>query len=152
MKIETKFSIGDTIYVIIQPPRYWRQTCEACDGEGRVILLDANWHQCPSCDGDGICSYPLDASQYVPLPNDEYNGAVIDSPEMALIDFPRSESNYARKVQGVRTDVFLDVLGGEHRVESYRAEGELTWWNGITCFPTLDAAIDECKRREKEEE
>ena len=45
------FNIGDKLYRIYEQVEWGRHKCEACDGEGSVILMDCKPHTCPLCNG-----------------------------------------------------------------------------------------------------
>lgn len=51
MKIETKFNIGDVVYVCKNNSTYEKEQCKICDGVGVVTLKDKSFC-CPECTGN----------------------------------------------------------------------------------------------------
>lgn len=51
MKIETKFNVGDVVYVCINDSTYEKEACRVCEGTG-VISIKAETFCCPKCHGD----------------------------------------------------------------------------------------------------
>jgi len=55
MKIDTKFNLGQKVWVMV--PDIIRSTklvkCSACEGKGKVILKDERSYICPNCQGSG---------------------------------------------------------------------------------------------------
>lgn len=56
MEIQTKFNIGDTVYVIDNAPNYTTRVCPACNGEKEVELGGMSF-KCPCCHGNGDVEY-----------------------------------------------------------------------------------------------
>jgi hypothetical protein len=50
MKFTTKFSLGDTVYVIHTKPFQRKIQCEACSCTGKIKLADQDF-ECPACHG-----------------------------------------------------------------------------------------------------
>lgn len=51
MKIETKFNVGDEVYVCKNNSTYEKETCRVCEGTG-VISIKAETFCCPKCHGN----------------------------------------------------------------------------------------------------
>jgi len=51
MKIETKFNVGDVVYVCSNDSTYEKEPCKICEGIG-VISIKAETFCCPKCHGD----------------------------------------------------------------------------------------------------
>ena len=50
MHIETKFNIGDKVFICQKNGKYERETCKICNGKGHVVINDKSF-QCPECYG-----------------------------------------------------------------------------------------------------
>ena len=50
MHIETKFNIGDKVFVCQKNGKQERETCKICNGKGHVVINDKSF-QCPECYG-----------------------------------------------------------------------------------------------------
>jgi len=49
--IDAKFDVGDKVYTVVNR-EYWERTkCLACEGTGKVLLLDNTYYACPNCNG-----------------------------------------------------------------------------------------------------
>jgi len=53
MKIETKFNVGDEVFVCQKHSKCERVTCKICNGKGNV-LISGKYFQCPECYGNKI--------------------------------------------------------------------------------------------------
>ncbi len=53
MKIETKFNVGDEVFVCQKHSKCERVTCKICMGKGNV-LINGKYFQCPECYGNKI--------------------------------------------------------------------------------------------------
>lgn len=51
MKIETKFNVGDVVYVCRNDSTYEKESCKICEGTG-VISIKAETFSCPKCHGN----------------------------------------------------------------------------------------------------
>lgn len=51
MKIETKFNVGDAVYVCRNDSTYEEEQCKICEGTGNVILKGKSFC-CPECQGN----------------------------------------------------------------------------------------------------
>lgn len=51
MKIETKFSINDTVWHIWKERKQEWESCPACSGSGQITLADEKNRLCPECYG-----------------------------------------------------------------------------------------------------
>lgn len=60
MKINTKFGINDTVYLIRKDNEQKWVKCPACSGSGRIMLLDKKDRICPECYGNGGKTISLD--------------------------------------------------------------------------------------------
>jgi hypothetical protein len=52
MKIETKFDLGDKVWLVKRYPKHVDEACPGCNGIGAVPLLDGNNDRCPRCYGN----------------------------------------------------------------------------------------------------
>ena len=50
MHIETKFNIGDKVFVCQNNGGYERETCKICKGNGHVVISGKSF-KCPECQG-----------------------------------------------------------------------------------------------------
>lgn len=64
MKIETKFNIGDVVYVCKNNSTYEKEQCNICEGKG-VITLKGKLFCCPGCHGDKFTHTKKEIS-YIP--------------------------------------------------------------------------------------
>lgn len=51
MNIETKFNVGDVVYVCKNNSTYEKEPCKICDGIGNVTLKEKSFC-CPECKGN----------------------------------------------------------------------------------------------------
>ncbi|MBD5535133.1 MAG: hypothetical protein HDQ99_05675 [Lachnospiraceae bacterium] len=51
MKIETKFNVGDVVYICKNNSTYETEQCKICEGTGNVTLKDKSFC-CPECKGN----------------------------------------------------------------------------------------------------
>lgn len=64
MQIETKFNVGDTVYVCKNNSTKDLETCKICDGKGAIIIKDESFC-CPKCHG-GKFTYSKRVKKFVP--------------------------------------------------------------------------------------
>ena len=64
MQIETKFNIGDTVYVCKNNSTKDLENCKICDGKGAIIIKDESFC-CPKCHGRKF-TYSKRIKKFVP--------------------------------------------------------------------------------------
>ena len=64
MQIETKFNVGDTVYVCKNNSTKDLETCKICDGKGEITIKDVSFC-CPKCHG-GKFTYSKKVKKFVP--------------------------------------------------------------------------------------
>jgi hypothetical protein len=52
MKIETKFDLGQAVWLVKRFPKRTTTPCPGCNGLGNVLLADGTFGRCPKCYGN----------------------------------------------------------------------------------------------------
>jgi len=52
MQINTKYNLGDIVYPIWESEINEKFDCKACEGTGKVTMLDNKVYKCPNCNGN----------------------------------------------------------------------------------------------------
>jgi hypothetical protein len=52
MKIETKFDLGQEVWLVKEFPKHTTIPCSGCEGRGDILLADETTYRCPKCYGN----------------------------------------------------------------------------------------------------
>jgi hypothetical protein len=52
MKIETKFDLGQDVWLVKEFPKHMTISCPGCEGRGDITLADGTTSHCPKCYGN----------------------------------------------------------------------------------------------------
>jgi RecJ-like exonuclease len=130
MDIQTRLSLGDRFYYIGYNSFIGQETCRACDGEGKIYFKDGSSDYCPKCYGKGhIETYGKE------------NWHVLNN-NPADLDYDRPVGK-----------ITVEITGGKRKQDVKIAYSPLKMGNYYyeeNCFPTLDEAEKECKKRNSE--
>jgi hypothetical protein len=129
MKIETKFDLGQAVWLVKRFPKQTTIPCPGCNGLGDVLLVDGTSGRCPKCYG--------------------YKTAVERAPADWHVTGPMTIGN-------VRVSLF-QVRGDNEDERVYMCHetgvGSGTLWREPDLFATREEAEEEAgKRREQGEE
>jgi hypothetical protein len=64
MKIETKFDIGQHVFIIQSYPKEVFDKCQACNGTGEITLARESY-DCPKCYGNGGSNHYEDSQWHI---------------------------------------------------------------------------------------
>lgn len=125
MKIETKFNVGDIVYVCKNNGTYEKEPCKICEGTGNVTLKSKPFC-CPECHGKKF-TYTKKANKFIPekrtirkviLSVSENNGTM----QIYTRYGTKTHGNRDRSVEDYKNIMFATKEDAEYRCKELNGE------------------------------